>query len=160
MTVATADLSGDHPEGAIVDAALSFGDFGGMVAFTGSISTVRCFEDNSLVRVALEELGAGRVLVVDGSGSLLCALVGDRLAALGRDNGWSGIVVNGCVRDAAELAETAIGVKALGAHPRRSTKRGEGERDVTVSFGGVTVDPGAWVYADADGILVLPEPAQ
>lgn len=159
MTPATADLSDDHPDGAIVDPAHGFADFGGVVTFKGPISTVRCFEDNSLVRVALEEVGAGRVLVVDGSGSLRCALVGDRLAAVGRDNGWSGVIVNGCVRDAAELAETAIGIKALGTHPRRSTKRGAGERDATVSFGGVTFDPGAWVYADADGILVLPEPA-
>lgn len=158
MTHATADLSDAHPAAAVVDAELALIDLGGVIAFHGTISTVRCYEDNSLVRAALEESGAGRVLVVDGSGSRRCALVGDQLAALGRDNGWAGVVVHGCVRDAAELDRTALGIKALGVHPKRSTKRGLGERDVAVSFGGVTFEPGSWLAADADGILVLPEP--
>jgi regulator of ribonuclease activity A len=156
---ATADLSDAHPEAAVVAPRLGLTDFGGVVPFRGPISTVRCFEDNSLVRAALQESGGGRVLVVDGGGSLDCALVGDVLAALGRDNGWSGVVVNGCVRDAAQLAEITIGIKALTAHPTRSVKRGVGERDLDVTFGGVAFQPGAWLYADADGILVLPNPA-
>ena len=158
MSHATADLSDAHPEAAVVSPALGLTDFGGTPAFFGPISTVRCFEDNSLVRAALEEPGRGKVLVVDGGGSLGCALVGDRLAALGRDNGWSGVVVNGCVRDAAQLSEITLGIKALGTHPTRSDKRGEGERDPDVSFGGVTFRPGAWLYADADGVLVQPNP--
>jgi regulator of ribonuclease activity A len=156
MSHATADLSDAHPEAAVVAPAHGLADFGATSAFCGPISTVRCFEDNSLVRAALEESGGGKVLVVDGGGSLECALVGDRLAGLGRDHGWSGIVINGCVRDTAQLSEIALGIKALAAHPARSIKRGEGERDRVVSFGGVTFEPGAWLYADADGILVLP----
>ncbi len=158
MSHATADLSDAHPAAAVVSPALGLTSFGGVPAFHGPVSTVRCLGDNSLVRAALEEPGGGRVLVVDGGGSLRCALVGDVLAALGRDNGWSGVVVNGCVRDTAQLAEIALGIKALAAHPTRSEKRGEGERDFEVTFGEVTFRPGAWLYADADGILVLPNP--
>ena len=158
MRHATADISDAHPEAAVVAPALGLTDFGGIPAFCGPISTVQCFEDNSLVRAALDEPGGGRVLVVDGGGSLECALVGDRLAALGRDHGWSGVIVNGCVRDTAQLSEIALGIKALGTHPTRSDKRGEGERDPEVSFGGVTFCSGAWLYADADGVLVLPNP--
>jgi regulator of ribonuclease activity A len=155
----TADLSDAHPDAAVVAPALGFASFGGVPAFHGPMSTVRCFEDNSLVRTALAEPGDGRVLVVDGGGSLGCALVGDVLAGLGHDNGWSGVVVNGCVRDTAQLAEIALGIKALAANPTRSEKRGEGVRDREVTFGNVTFRPGAWLYADADGILVLPAPA-
>ncbi len=158
MRHATADLSDAHPEADVVAPALGLTDFGGTPAFCGPISTVQCFEDNSLVRAALEEPGDARVLVVDGGGSLECALVGDRLAALGRNNGWCGVIVNGCVRDTAQLSEIALGIKALGAHPSRSDKRGEGERDIEVDFGGVTFPVGAWLYADADGVLVLPNP--
>jgi regulator of ribonuclease activity A len=159
MSRATADLTDAHPAAAVVSPTLGLTSFGGVSAFHGPLSTVQCFEDNSLVRAALEEAGDGRVLVVDGGGSLGCALVGDILAALGRDNGWSGVVVNGCVRDTAQLAEIALGIKALAAHPTRSEKRGEGERDLEVTFGDVTFRPGAWLYADSDGIVVLPVPA-
>lgn len=158
MRHATADLSDAHPAAAVVSPTLGLRSFGGVPAFHGPVSTVRCFEDNSLVRAALEEPGDGKVLVIDGGGSRGCALVGDVLAALGCDNGWSGVVVNGCVRDTAQLAEIALGIKALAAHPTRSEKRGAGERDVDVTFGDVTFRPGAWLYADADGILVLPNP--
>ena len=112
------------------------------------------FEDNALVREALEAPGRGRVLVVDGGGSLRTALVGGNLAALGHRNGWSGIVVHGCVRDVAELAGTPIGVKALRACPRKSAKAGTGERGVPVTFAGVTIAPGAYLYADRDGMVV------
>jgi regulator of ribonuclease activity A len=150
---ATADLSDAHPEALVADPI--FRDFGGTSAFRGPIATVRCFEDNSLVWAAVEEPGEGRVLVVDGGGSLACALLGDRLAALARDNGWAGVVVNGCVRDVADLAKIEIGIKALTAHPRRSVKRGAGDRDVEVTFAGVAFVPGSWLYADPDGIVLL-----
>lgn len=131
-----------------------FRDFGGQTTFFGPIATVKVHEDNALVRQALEEPGRGRVLVVDGGGSLRCALVGDRLAALALDNGWTGIIVNGCIRDSAAIAEIAVGVKALATHPQKSIKRGEGVRDLAVTFAGVTFTPGQVVYADADGVVI------
>lgn len=131
-----------------------FADFGGEPAFAGAISTVKCFEDNSKVREALEEPGEGRVLVVDGGGSDRCALLGDNLAQLAIDNGWAGVVVYGCIRDSAEIAGMPIAVKALAAHPKKSSKRDIGERDVSVRFAGVSFEPGAWLYADLDGLVV------
>lgn len=148
----TADLSDAHPEAAIAEPV--FRDLGGRTRFAGPIATVRAHEDNSLVRAALAEPGAGRVLVVDGGGSLRCALLGDRLAALAVENGWSGVLVHGCIRDSAAIATMDLGVKALGTHPRRTEKRGAGERDVPVRFAGATFRPGAWLYADSDGVLV------
>jgi regulator of ribonuclease activity A len=135
-----------------------FRDFGGRLTFGGRIRTVRAPEDNTLVRQALEEPGQGQVLVVDGGGSRRCALVGDQLAALAEKNGWAGIVVHGCIRDSEEVRRTAIGVKALGTHPRKSGKRGEGERELDVSFAGVTFKTGHHLYADADGIVVSEKP--
>jgi regulator of ribonuclease activity A len=132
-----------------------FRSFGGAVGFQGPAATLQCFEDNSAVRAALEERGEGRVLMIDGGASMRCALVGGNLAALGAKNGWAGIVVDGCVRDAAELAAAAIGIRALGLHPLRSAKRGEGRREVAVRLQGVTVRPGDWIVADADGVVVL-----
>jgi regulator of ribonuclease activity A len=131
-----------------------FRDFGGVERFAGPIATLRVFEDNALIRQALEVPGAGRVLVVDGGGSLRSALVGGNLAALAHKNGWSGLVVYGCIRDVAEVANTPVGVKALHAVPRRSAKAGAGERGISVVFAGVTFAPGAWLYADRDGIVV------
>ncbi|MES2960345.1 MAG: ribonuclease E activity regulator RraA [Pseudomonadota bacterium] len=130
-------------------------EFGGLAAFNGAVSTVQCFEDNSLVREALESPGAGRVLVVDGGGSLRSALVGGNLAALAQKNGWTAIVVDGCVRDVAELAACAVGVRALALCPVPPAKRGTGQRDVPVRLQGVPVRPGDWLCADADGIVVL-----
>ncbi len=124
------------------------------VAFCGPIATVKVHEDNTLVRKALEEQGDGRVLVVDGGESLRCALVGDMLAELGRDNGWNGIIVSGCIRDSAVIAGIDIGVKAIGTNPRKSVKLNTGQRDIPVSFAGVTFTPGEFVYADEDGILL------
>jgi len=117
--------------------------------------TVQCFEDNSLVREALESAGAGRVLVIDGGGSRRTALVGGNLAALAVKNGWAGIVVDGCVRDAAELAACAIGIRALALNPMPPAKRGAGQREVPVRLQGVWVRPGDRLYADADGIVLL-----
>ena len=135
-------------------------DFGGRRAFSGPISTVQAFENNPLVREALGEPGNGRVLVVDGGASLRCALLGDEIAAMGSRNGWQGIVLNACVRDSAELAGVELGIKALGTHPLKSSKRDRGLRDVEVHFGGVRFRPGAWLYADADGVLVCTEPGR
>jgi regulator of ribonuclease activity A len=132
-----------------------FRAFGGAAAFQGPAATLQCFEDNSAVRTALEEAGNGRVLVIDGGASMRCALVGGNLAALAAKNGWAGIVVDGCVRDRAEMAALPIGVRALALHPLRSEKRGEGRRGVAVRLQGVVVKPGDWIVADADGVIVL-----
>jgi regulator of ribonuclease activity A len=131
-----------------------FRDFGGRGAFAGEIETVRVVEDNALVRRVLEDVGRGRVLVVDGQGSRRCALLGGRLAGLAAANGWAGIVVNGCVRDVAELAAAALGVKALAACPRPPGKTGAGERGVPVTFAGITFTPGHRVWGDEDGLVV------
>lgn len=135
-----------------------FGDYGGAVMFSGSIVTLKVFEDNSLVRTVLEEPGGGRVLVVDGGGSMRCALVGDQLAELAEENDWAGVIVNGCIRDSAAITEIPIGVKAVGVHPLKSVKRGVGERDIPVRFAGVIFHPGYYVYADEDGLLVSEKP--
>lgn len=153
MPFATTDLCDAH-EGKVRVAEPLFRDFGGLPAFDGPIVTLEVFEDNSLVRAALEEPGQGRVLVVDGRGSLRCALLGGNLAALAEEKGWSGVVVFGAVRDSRELATAKIGVKALAPHPRKSEKKGAGRRDVPVTFAGVTFTPGEWLYADEDGIIV------
>jgi regulator of ribonuclease activity A len=113
------------------------------------------YEDNVLVRAALEQPGEGRVLVIDGGGSRACALAGDQIAALALTNGWAGLVINGCVRDIDAIGRTPLGVKALAANPRKSQKRGEGDRDVPVTFAGVTFEPGDVLFADADGVVVL-----
>jgi len=153
MAFATTDLCDEF--GAEVSVAEPLlGDWGGAGSFAGPIETLRVFEDNALVRQTLEGPGQGRVLVVDGGGSLRTALVGGSLAALAHRNGWAGLVVHGCIRDAAEIAATPIGVKALGAIPRKSAKAGAGARGVPVTFAGVTFFSGAHLYADRDGIVV------
>jgi len=131
-----------------------FTDFGGLLEFGGPISTVKCFEDNSLVRAALEEPGEGRVLVVDGGASDRCALLGDNLAQLAIDNEWAGVLVYGCIRDSADISQMDVAVKALNAHPKKSNKKNQGERDVPVRFAGVSFMPGDWLYADLDGVIV------
>src|SRR5690349_18015563 len=149
----TADLLDEHGGRASV-CLLQFRSFGAP-SFEGTVSTVRCFEDNVLVRRAVAAPGEGRVLVVDGGGSMRCALLGDNIAALARDHGWAGIVLNACVRDSVALDALGLGVKALGTNPRPSRKGGEGEVDVPVTFGGITFTPGAQLYADEDGVVVL-----
>ena len=131
-----------------------FRSFGGKRAFHGPITTLKVFEDNSLVRTALEGPGNGRVLLIDAGGSRRCAMVGDQLAVLGVNNGWAGIVVYGCIRDAKAIASMPIGVFALGTHPRKSVKKGVGDVDIPVTFGGVTFTPGDVLYADEDGVVV------
>ncbi|MEZ5166013.1 MAG: ribonuclease E activity regulator RraA [Acidimicrobiales bacterium] len=124
----------------------------------GLAVTLKLFEDNSLVRDAVAEDGAGRVLVIDGRGSRRRAVVGDQLAAKAAANGWSGVLVFGVVRDSAILAATDLAIHALGTNPRKTEKRGLGDRDVPVSFAGATIRPGDWVCADLDGVLVADEP--
>jgi len=161
---ATADLCDvfvPDPVDLITDAPVQiaepiFKDFGGNIRFSGQAATVRCFENNPLVRAALEEQGKGRVLVVDGGASKRCALLGDNIAEMGYKNGWSGIIINGCIRDSQDIEKMPLGVKALATYPLKSSKRDKGLRDVPVNFAGVTVRPGDWIYADKDGILVAP----
>jgi regulator of ribonuclease activity A len=151
---ATADLVDDIGP-AVRSCDTQFRQFGARAAFAGPIHTVRCFEDNALLKSVLSEPGDGGVLVVDGGASLHCALVGDVIAGLAESNGWAGIIVNGAVRDAAMLRSIDIGIKALGTNPRKSTKTGAGERDVEVEFGGITFAPGEIAYSDDDGIVVV-----
>jgi regulator of ribonuclease activity A len=150
----TADLVDEYGDRAAV-CELQFRQFGGIGAFEGVIGTVRCYEDNVLVKQRVSEPGNGRVLVVDGGGSLRVALVGDILAGLAADNGWTGLVIHGGVRDVAALGTLALGIKALGSNPRASEKKGAGDVDTPVTFGGVTFRPGAILYSDEDGIVVL-----
>jgi regulator of ribonuclease activity A len=150
----TADLVDDiYPDVRSCDLQLQ--NYGGTAMFAGRISTVRCFQDNALLKSILSEPGDGGVLVVDGAGSLHTALVGDVIAGLAAENGWAGVIVHGAVRDASTLRTIAVGIKALGTNPRKGTKTGEGDRDVAVTFGGVTFVPGEIAYCDEDGIVVL-----
>lgn len=151
---ATADLV-DEIGPDVVSCDLQLGQYGGRSMFAGPISTVRCFQDNALLKSVLSEPGNGGVLVIDGAASLHTALVGDLIAELGRANGWAGLIINGAVRDASTLRTLDIGIKALGTNPRKSTKTGAGERDVAVSFGGVTFTPGDIAHSDDDGIVVV-----
>jgi regulator of ribonuclease activity A len=151
----TADLCDRFPDEVELAEPL-FRDYGGIQRFAGPIQTVEVFEDNTLVRGMLETQGLGRVLVIDGGGSLRCALVGGRLAALAQENGWSGLVVNGAVRDSEEIRELHLGVRALNTSPRRSVKGGAGAGVLggSVRFAGVTFVPGQYLYADPDGTLL------
>jgi regulator of ribonuclease activity A len=154
-TPATTDLCDAHPDIQVCDPV--FRIFGGKVRFSGPITTVKLFEDNTLIRAAVESPGEGRVLVVDGGGSPRCGLVGGNIAVTAAQNGWAGIVVHGYIRDSDELAEQPIGVRALGAFPRKS-ERGlhSGQVGRTVVFAGVVFREGEWLCADTDGIVVLP----
>ena len=135
-----------------------FKDFGKNTKFCGEVVTIKCFEDNSLVKAAVDLAGAGRVLVVDGGASLRRALLGGNLGAAAAKNGWAGVVIDGCVRDVAELALSAVGIRALATMPLPTEKRGEGQRDVAVQIQGVWVRPGDWLYADEDGMVVMSAP--
>ena len=160
---ATCDMCDEHKadtSGAFRVLPPLWREFGAVASFSGAVSTVQCFEDNSLVRAALESPGAGRVLVIDGGGSIRTALVGGKLGALAAQNGWAGVVIDGCARDVAELAVCAVGIRALALSPMPPAKRGAGQRDVPVRLQGVPVRPGDWVYADADGIVVLDRSAR
>ncbi len=155
MTFSTTDLCDAHPEAQVCDPV--FRSFGGRPAFSGPITTLKVFEDNSLVREAVQQPGEGRVLVVDGGGSLRCGLFGGNLAVAAARNGWAGVVINGCARDVDELDAVLIGVGALALHPRRS-ERGlhSGQIGIPVHFAGVLFREGEWLLADRDGVIVLP----
>ena len=150
MSFATADLYDEYEEdlqipGEMIRDEMASGDY---------MNLLKVFEDNSLVRAALEEPGLGKVLVVEGGGSLRCALLGDMLAGLGVKNGWAGVIVHGCIRDSVVIGKMNIGLKALNTNPRKSVKKGVGDRDVVVTFADVTINPGAYIYADEDGFVV------
>lgn len=149
----TADLYDTHGD-ALQSLALQLQDIGAMTCFDGPVRTVRCFQDNALLKSVLATPGEGAVLVVDGGGSLETALVGDVIAGMAVDNGWAGIIVNGAIRDRVAIGTLPLGVKALGSNPAKSTKTGAGAADVELIIGGVTFRPGAHVWCDADGVLV------
>lgn len=156
---ATCDLCDAHKNDSSGDFRVLppvFHDYGGVRKFCGPVVTVKCHEDNSFVKAALDEPGQGRVLVVDGGASLRRALVGGNIGAAAAKNGWAGVVVDGCVRDSAELAGCAVGIRALALMPLPTEKRNQGQRDVAVQIQGVWVRPGDWLYADEDGIVVMP----
>lgn len=153
MQISTPDLCDDNPELVRVCEPM-FVNFGGRDAFGGEIVTIKCHEDNSLVKEQASKPGNGRVMVVDGGGSLRRALLGDMIAAEAVKNGWAGLIIYGCVRDVDALAELELGVQALAAIPLKTEKRGIGDLDVPVSFGGVTFVPGEYVYADNNGVIV------
>lgn len=152
MSVSTADLWDERGD-ELQSCSVQLRHFGGRTSFTGVISTVRCHRDNALVKSALAEPAEGRVLVVDGGGSLESALMGDLIAASAVDNGWAGVVIHGVVRDAVALRSLDLGAVALGSNPRKSAKDGAGERDVPVAFGGVEFVPGQQIWVDEDGVV-------
>jgi regulator of ribonuclease activity A len=155
----TANLVDAH-ESTLRCCEVQFRQFGGVLRFGGPVRTIKCFEDNTLIKQALSEPGKGAVLVVDGGGSVRTSLLGDYLAGLGVKNGWNGLVIWGAVRDTVALGQLAFGVKALGANPWRSSKTGSGQRDVPVAFGGMVFRPNDWLYSDEDGIVVSERPLE
>lgn len=157
MSLATTDLCDDHSDTLQIADPIFF-DFGSTTCFSGPITTLKLFEDNSLVRDTLETDGKGGVLVVDGGGSKRCALLGGNLAVLAQENHWTGVVVYGCIRDRDEIEATTVGVKALAPHPLKSHKQGVGQKNVAVRFAGVNWQPGHYLYADKDGIVLSEQP--
>ena len=161
ITFASCDLCDSHKNDTSGDFRVLppvFRDFGAVQKFCGPVTTVKCFEDNSLVKAAVDSPGQGRVLVVDGGASLRRALLGGNLGAAAAKNGWAGVLIDGCVRDVAELAQCHTGIRALAAMPLPTEKRNQGQRDVAVQVQGIWVRPGDWLYADEDGIVVMTKP--
>jgi regulator of ribonuclease activity A len=152
----TPDICDDFADQVNVLAPI-YQNFGGKEAYYGEVETVKCFEDNSRVKELLATPGNGRVLVVDGGGSMRCALIGDLIAESAVKNGWSGIVIHGCCRDVHELKTMDFGVRALNSFPLKSTRKGVGEQGIEIEVGGVVIAPGMWIYADQTGIVVTPE---
>ena len=157
MHYLTPDLCDAYPD-LIQVVEPMFSNFGGRDSFGGQIVTLKCFEDNSLVKEQIALDGKGKVLVVDGGGSLRCAMLGDMVAEQASKNGWEGLLIYGCVRDVDMLAQTDLGVQALASHPEKSEKRCIGELNVPVTFGGVTFKPGDYLYADNNGVIISPSP--
>lgn len=149
----TADLM-DKFQDELQSCEIQFNNYGGRTSFYGPCKTLKCHNDNQLVRETLKSDGKGRVLVIDGGGSTYSALVGDLLAEFGHKNKWAGIVVNGVIRDVAAMRQLDLGVKAIGSNPRRSSKEGAGEVDTPVSFGTLNIKPGDWIYCDEDGVVL------
>ncbi|MFK8047691.1 MAG: ribonuclease E activity regulator RraA [Halioglobus sp.] len=154
--ISTPDLSDEFPQVRALE--LTLVNYGLIKQFAGQVVTIKCHEDNSLVKQAVSEPGQGRVIVVDGGGSLRRALLGDMLAEQASENGWSGLVINGVIRDVDEIAQTELGVQALGHCPLKTEKLGMGQRDVELHFGGAVIAPGDYVYADNNGVIVSKEP--
>lgn len=152
----TPDLSDDHDESRAIE--LQFRGFGRRNQFHGPAVTIKCHEDNSLVKACVAEAGLGRVIVVDGGGSLRRALLGDMLAEKAAQNGWAGLVINGVIRDVDEIAKIDLGVKALGCCPVKTEKLGVGQRDIPLHIGGVAILPGQHIYADNNGVIVSDVP--
>lgn len=148
----TPDLSDASPEARALE--LQFGNYGAIKSFGGEVVTIKCHEDNSLVKACVEEPGAGRVIVVDGGASMRRSLLGDMLAEKAASNGWAGLVINGVIRDVDEIGQTSLGVQALGTCPVKTDKLGMGQRDIAIQFGGVEIAPGDYIYADNNGVLV------
>jgi len=155
-SISTPDLCDEYPELVSVVEPM-FINYGGREQFGGEIVTIKCFEDNSLVRELVAEPGQGKVLVVDAGGSMRRACLGDMLAEKAADNAWAGILMYGCIRDVDAISELQLGVQALGSHPMKTDKKGIGERNVAVTFGGVTFKPGEYLYADNNGVIVSPQ---
>ena len=155
-SISTPDLSDQAPAARAIE--LPFINFGGRKQFAGQVVTIKCHEDNSLVKACVGEAGEGRVIVVDGGGSRRRALLGDMLAEQAATNGWSGLVIYGVIRDVDEIGATDLGVQALGTCPVKTEKLGVGQRDIPLQFGGVDIGPGDYVYADNNGVLVSTEP--
>ena len=153
MDICTPDLCDENPDDITVLDPL-FTNYGGRKSFFGQVVTIKCFEDNSLVKEHAGYDGTGKVMVVDGGASLRKALLGDLIAANAVNNGCEGLVINGCIRDVDAIAELAIGVQALNTIPVKTEKRGVGDLNVPISFAGVTIHPGSYIYADNNGIIV------
>ena len=156
MSWTTPDLCDQFPDVQVAEPV--FRSFGGQSRFAGPAVTVKCLDDNSRVRELAATPGEGRVIVVDGGGSLRRALLGDQIAANAVTHGWAGFLIFGCVRDVEALAVLPLGVQALASHPMKTEKLGLGEVDVPVAFAGVSVTPGDWIYADANGVIVANTP--
>mgnify|MGYP000678159880 CR=1 FL=1 len=156
MPIITPDLCDEYPELVQVVEPM-FNNYGGRESFGGEIVTVKCFEDNSIVKEQVATPGKGKVMVVDGGASMRAALLGDMLAEKAAENGWEGIIVYGCIRDVDVIMETELGVQALSTHPKKTDKRGLGDLNVPVTFGGITFKPGDYIYADNNGVIVSPE---
>ena len=152
ISISTPDLSDEAPEVCALE--LQLVNYGQNRQFWGAVVTIKCHEDNSLVKQCVEEPGLGRVIVVDGGGSMRRALLGDLLAEKAAANGWSGLIINGVIRDVDEIGRTSIGVQALGSCPIKTEKRGVGERDIDLHIGGVDIAPGDYIYADNNGVVV------
>lgn len=156
MSFVTPDLCDENPEIISVVSPM-FTNYGGHKAFFGEMVTVKCFEDNSVVKEQANEAGKGRVMVVDGGGSTRCALLGDLIAEKACENGWAGFVIYGCIRDVDAIAELNLGVQALNSIPIKSVRKGRGDLNIDITFGGVTFKPGHFIYADNNGVIVSPE---